>query len=409
MATDVVDLTVTVDPSPDHQSGCYITGSNITGKVLFKHGSKNTSAADYKRITLSFIGKADVYFSLDDSEQDRHYQETDVFCNEQIIVWEKMNELEEISTTCTNVESLSMQQQDEVAQFPFTFSLSSQSGNLPASAECKDGRIRYTIEAKLIRDLDCEIEAAVAYCRLPVSVTVDINRSDLLVPRIIQNDTSVSQGCFGGGSLSIIASLSRSGYCIVNGDQIYVVVKVDSENGRRLNSLSISLLRRVTCYAQGQSSVVTDILATKENTRLPAGGISFSWNPPPIIVQHTDCTLTNCSIIKIHYFVRTSFSGRCISLQNLDMPIIMGNIPYNKDRSKSWESLETTHGSHIMDEYQPSLSPPSGQKYEPPAIPFMPTFSQSSHHSLVHRKDTALDEFYDDYQHDRDEESELLY
>ena len=371
MATDI-DFTVTVDPSSD-QSGYHVTGSDIAGKVTFK--GNNVIPADYKRITVSLIGKADVYFFFSgESDRGRHLKESDVFYHEQMIVWERNGELPK----------------QETSEFPFTFSLMSKSGEntLPVSAECKDGRIRYTVEAKLIRrEVDREIEAAVAYSRVPVSVTVDINRPDLLVQRAIQNDTAVSQGCFGGGTLSLTSSLSRSGYCIGN-DKIYVVVKVDSENANRLNSLSVSLLKCVTSYAQGQSSVTTDILTTQVNNRLPAGGVSFSWNAPPLSVQQTDCTLTNCSIIRIHYFIRTSFSGRCINSQNLDLPIIIGNIPYH-DKNTS-ESLETTHGSG----YQPSLAP-FGQQYEPPAIPFMSASSQSQHSGII-RKDTAIDAFYDD-------------
>lgn len=353
----MADLTVTVHPSTDPSAhGCYLIGSDITGDVIYKGSTGGKHR--YKRITVSLVGKVDVYFFLPgESDTVRHFRESDVFYQAQMILWE--------------ADSTSGSLPAGENKFPFSFPLVLRAANkhLPASVESKDGRIRYTVEAKLIRDVENEIEAAVAYSRIPVKGIVEINRSDLLVPRAVQNERVVSQCCFSGGMLSVIASTPRSGYC-VGKDGINVTVKVESDNAKKLNSITVSLIKKTACYAQGQPSISTDVLATKVNNRLPRGGVSFSWNVPAIEVPETDCTLTNCSIMHITYSIRTSFTGRCMNQQNLNLPLILGNVPLRK------ESLEATC-HYEFDSYRPSLTA-SVSHYEPPPIPFMTSSTTQS-------------------------------
>ena len=383
-----VDLSFEVKLNPSfNQEGSYPVGSEVSGEVIFSTSTHETS---YKRITVSLIGKAEVYFFLPtNSETNRHFRETDVFFQAESVVWERGRENPSLPIG--------------ISTYPFKFTLAPEEGKtlLPASVECKEGRIKYTIEAKLIREMENEIEASVARVKIPVTGRVDINRSDLLIPRAIQNEIAVSSGCFNGGTVSLIVSLLRSGYC-VGQDKIKVVVKVESDNGKKLRSLCVSLVKRVFCYAQGQPSVTNTALVTNTNHRLPRGGVSFTWNVPAIPVPFTDCTLTNCSIIRVTYFLHATFTGRCMETQDLELPIILGNVPYRGD---SMESFETTQGSSTG-EYRPSLSSLTHPYYQPPVIPLLTTSSVSTRQSKVKEgsleRDTYEedDEGYEDVRHD---------
>ena len=369
MATNF-ELTVTVKPSTD-PSGCHLIGSDITGEVIYAANEEQTA---FKRITVSLTGKASVYFFQEESN--RHYSDTDVFHTAHLTIWEN--------------SSGSLALSNGISKFPFKFSLISPADkSLPASVECKNGRIRYTIEAKLVRNVENEIEAAAVQSKVPVAAIVDINRSDLLVPRAIQNDSAVNQCCFSGGVISVIASLPRSGYCISK-DKINTVVKVESENAKKLTSITVSLMKKTTCYAKGQASNTIDTLAIQENTRLPRAGVSFSWNVPPIKVPETDCTLTNCTIVYIVYFIRTFFTGRCMTQQNLDLPLVLGNVTL---REEGLDSFEVTQGS--LYGYRPSLSPSICQ-YEPPPIPFMDESHSQQMNSMMEEEEVVYEEVHQD-------------
>ena len=317
----------------------YTVNSDVEGDVQI---TIEVAQNYYKKIIVALTGKAEVYFFHQGGERIRHFQQSVCFIQLYQVLWER-------DSTSSNVLPKG------VHSFPFQFTLE---GLLPSSTETKDSRIRYTVEAKLIRGMDSEIEAAVAQVHIPVSNIVDINRPDLLVPRSIQKDLTVS-GCLcaSGGTISVTATVSRSGYC-VGKDSIPVSIEIDNLTNRSLSTLSVELVKRDICHANGQPSLALTILGSQLNAHLPGAGISFSWNAPPIAVPDTNPTLTNCDIIQIRYFIRVSFKTKYSNPQELIIPLILGNVPFNEGEG------QVTVEQH----YAPSLSS-SAHNYEPPPIP----------------------------------------
>lgn len=323
----------------------YTVHTDIEGDVGI---SIDAPQGHYKKIIISLVGKAEVYFFHQAGENIRHFQQSDSFLQLHQVLWER-------DATSSNVLPKGAH------SFPFRFTLedycSTTSTGIPSSIEGKDGRVRYMMEAKLVRGLDSEIEAAVTQVRIPVVNVVGINRPDLLAPRSVQKDLTITGLlCVSGGTISITATVSRSGYC-VGSDSIPVSVEIDNSTSRSLSALSVELVRRDICRANGQPSLILTILGSQVNTHLPGAGISFSWNAPPITVPETDTTLTNCGIIQIHYYIRVSFKTKYSTPQELVIPVILGNVPF--------EGGEGGEG-HYM--YTPSLSS-TAHNYEPPPIP----------------------------------------
>ena len=351
----------------------YEIGSDVTGEVLFRANGNETR---YKKITVSLSGKADVYFFIPDgSENNRHFRESDTFLQIHHVLWERND--------CSLEDSLPA----GVNCYPFSFTLApTNEKQLPSSIECKEGRIRYTIEAKLIRGSESEIEASVAYSRIPVFTVIEINRSDLLSPRAVEKEGAVRCSCFGQGIVSVTASLPRTGYSMTK-DKIPVDIAVESENGPGLSLISVSLMKHIVCYAEGQASITENVIATETNSRLPRGGVSYSWNVPPIALPETECTLTNCDIINLNYYIRVSFSGTCMDSQNIDIPIIVGNTPF---REESATCLQPTNRG----EYTPTLSPTSHQ-YHPPAIPSPSTGNVSEYERDKENKKDDYERHFD--------------
>lgn len=342
----------------------YTPGSDVEGHAtLHIEGSQ----LYYRRVTVTIIGRVEVYFTVLSGSEMRHYQESETFFKRSLVVWG------DGTTTSELTEGRYV--------FPFSFCLESDSP-LPSSLDTRDGRIKYTIEAKLIRmgRTDAEIEAAATYTRINVRDNVNINRSDLLAPRSAQKECTAGFLCIGRGPITVTATLLRSGYCIVV-DQIPVQVVVEPGLGQQLQSVGVSLIQRVTCYAQHQPSVLHRTMTQVTNVQMPRKGVSFTWNAPPLEVSDfLELTLTNCSLVQLGYFIRIEYTSRCIDKQVIDIPVIIGNVPLstttsNRDGTYTGTSTQASSG------YQPTLSLSDGTVgYHPPAIPTETAVSPEADH-----------------------------
>ena len=321
----------------------YTPGSEVKGDIRL---NLTVVQPHYKRITVSLIGKAEVYFALPVGSNYRHFRESDTLIRLQTIAWETDRNLGKQLSTGQHT-------------FPFSIILPS-NDRIPSSLEARDGKIRYTLEAKLIRGIDKEIEVAVAYTRISVQNRVDINRSDLLVPRSAQKESTAGCFCIGKGLLSVTATIPRSGYCF-GIDTIPVKVQVEPGLRQQVDSITVSLIQRVQCYTQEQLSVSHNVISMETNIQMPRKGVSFTWNTPPLFIPNTvDLTLTNCDIVRLGYFIRVEFTSKCMDTQHVDIPVIIGNVPFTgRDNDTDTKGI-----------YIPTLLPvEQDSHYRPPAIP----------------------------------------
>ena len=317
----------------------YTTGSEVDGEVVF---NLESSQNDYKRIVVILEGKADVFFThTSNSNAVNHYRETETFVKLTLILWDKTSrQLERGQVT-----------------FPFSFQLTN-NGSLPSSLDSKDGRIRYTLIAKLIKEN--YIEACSVQAHINVRANVDINRPDLQKPRSASKEITAGCLCVGRDLINVTASIPRSGYCIVV-DSIPIEVNVEPGVNQQLSSISASLIQRISCYAQGQPSTFNQVIAVETNYEMPKKGVAFTWNVPPLeIPDRAELTMSNCSLVQIKYFIRVEYRGRFMDTQHLDIPVIIGNVPLaSSGRSNNGQ----------LPQYLPTLTPFDEQGYQPPIIP----------------------------------------
>lgn len=321
----------------------YTPGSEIKGEIWL---NLTVVQPHYKRITVTLIGKADVYFTVPVGNNYRQFRDSDTLIRLQTIAWETDRNLGRQLSTGQHV-------------FPFSFILPSNE-RIPSSLEARDGKIRYTIEAKLIRGIDKEIEVAATYARILVQNRVDVNRSDLLAPRSVQKESTAGCFCIGRGLLSVTATIPRSGYCF-GIDTIPVKVQVEPGLRQQVDSITVSLIQRVQCYTQEQLSVSHSVVSMETNVQMPRTGVSFTWNAPPLFIPNTaDLTLTNCDIVRLGYFIRVEFTSKCMDAQHIDIPVIIGNVPFTG----------RDNGIETKGVYVPTLLPvEQDSRYQPPVIP----------------------------------------
>lgn len=322
----------------NYRNSFYTTGSAINGEVIFNLVSSHN---DYKKIVVIFEGRSEVYFTLSSSNNVNHYRETESFLKHQVLLWERKNkELQPGSNL-----------------FQFSFQLSD-NASIPSSLESRDGKIKYVLTAKLIRGTDNDIEASSVHKRINIQTNVDINRPDLQSPRSASKEATA--GCFGIGRdlINITATIPRSGYCIMV-DSIPIEVKVEPGARQQVQSLSACLIQRITCYAQGQPSVMHRVVSAESNFKIPRNGVQFTWSVPPLsLPDSAELTITNCSLVQMRYFVRVEYTANCMDRQHLDIPVIVGNVPLSTRRTNN-----ESGGNYL-----PSLSS-NDEGYHPPPIP----------------------------------------
>ena len=354
--TEGVELSISLSQQP--QGVLYTPASEIAGEVLLsiREGSQ---AQQYKRVTVAVLGKVDVYFSLSQSgggSDGRHFRESETFFKKVITLWEDGQSSTSISANGQYI-------------FPFSLSLQSETESatsLPSSLDCRDAKIRYNIEAKLIRNDSSEIESASCFKRIEIQTNIDINRAELLSPRSAQKE--IVAGCISRDSVTVTATIARTGFCRV-ADEIPVQVVVEPGSRTQLQYISTALIQRITCYAQGQPSVLERLVHSNANTQMPRKGISFTWNTPRLAIpDQLELSFDNFSFVHIGYFIRVEFGAKCIKPQWIDLPIVIGNVPLsgaNSSRLSSMEVSRTTSGGG----YRPVSGVIGGTGYTPPVVP----------------------------------------
>lgn len=360
MQGEGVDLSVSLSRSPS-SSAAYTSGSEVTGEVTLIIGSEGrlSEGGKYKRVTVSVLGKVDVYFSTTQGggggggSEARHFTESEVFFKRTIVLWEEGQN----STALNEGRYI----------FPFSLPLQPDSSpSLPSSLDSRDAKIKYNIEAKLIRsgvNGGNEIESSASLKRIEIQNNVDINRSDFLSPRSAQKE--ILSGCIGRGAITVTATVPRTGYCRVV-DQIPVQVLIEPGRSVQLQYVSARLVQRISCHAQGQMSVLERLVSSFTNTHTPRKGVSFTWNVPHLVVpDQLELTMDGFSFVQIRYFVRVEYGAKCSKAQFIDLPVVIGNIPLSSANSSRVASLELSRTTSGGGGYQPAAA----TGYTPPVVP----------------------------------------
>ena len=339
------NLRLHVAPPSSPFSG-YPVGSDVRGTVTVV---SDEPIADCKRIEVSLTAKASVYFFIVRSQNQpvRHYSDSETYLDVRKILWARENAESRGSLTADVHGSI----------FTFSFSLRSQERrSLPPSIETRDGNIRYTIEAKLIKDGD--IQAEVQTERIRVNSRVNINRPDLKAPRASQTEGEVGCFCFSGGMVSLTAKVPRTGYCIGK-DSIPVSIQLENNSRQSVEHITATIVKHLVCSAQSRQSEVTRYIASVTSSPIHSRKVVV-WNPTTLEIPETEPSLANSNLIKVSYFLRVAASHPCSAeAQQVSIPLVLGNVPLSEDGTSSQIS-EVSIGD------EPPLPAVVHQYYPPP-------------------------------------------
>ena len=331
--------------------GVYFPGMTVKGTIQVV----NDEPANIKAIDVEVVGQAHVQWR--ESKRNcptENYISHESYLNGDTRVWDKETSAGGGYFPVCN------------RQFPFSIQLGS---NLPTTYEDSVGYIKYTIEARVVRD-DPKMCDAVCASNIKVIDPVKINRPDLLQPKSMEVQKTLDSFCCTSGPIVITARIPRTGYCIQL-DSIAVEVSVENGSSQKIQKIIASIHKLVTYTAQGQDCCdIHKVVSVGSQPIQPHDTVI--WQPPPIVIPNTPATLTNCSILQINYILRVKAAVTwAINASNviptIDIPIVLGNVPL--------ESGQQSGGPLLQQELEPP--PPEATSYyqqpQPPmSIPSTP-------------------------------------
>ena len=286
--------------------------SEIVGSVFIV---TEEAKQDYSSIEVTLKGYADVQWtesSSSDNQRSNTYHSHEDYVSQVAIVWDK--------ETAPNREL-----SPGTYEFPFSLKLQTSGRPLPPSFEGTYGRIRYEIEATIIKASSLKRNQRIT-AQVTLAPAVDFNDvPDVKLPKMLQVDKTLCCLCCASGPISLTARVPRTGFCVLQ-DTLSFEADIENGSNRRIKQLVAQLQRQVIYSAMGHHQYDISILAEVCSDPIEAGSI-LSWKPPPLHVSATELTIACCSIIEVKYFlvIQASISGAIDP--HVDFDLFLGNVP----------------------------------------------------------------------------------
>ena len=284
----------------------YLPGMIITGTVF----AVNDEPKNYKAINVKIAGFAHVQWTESRGRTTEIYKSHEDYITTFVNVWDK--------------DTSAGGGQFPVGSYQFPFSLPLIGNNIPASYEGSVGRIRYTIEARVVkdgllkRDIVCE-------SIIKVENIVKINRPNLLQPQTMEIQKTLCCLCCASGPIVITTSIPRTGYC-VGLDSIPMEISVENGSSQQVRQIIVSIHKLVNYTAQGNCRIDRRTLATIASEPIRAHN-TIIWQPSPLAIPDTPATLTNCGILQVTYYLQIKATISWAINPSIKIPIFLGNVP----------------------------------------------------------------------------------
>ena len=285
---------------PPHK--VYFPGMIITGTVI----AVNDKPKNYQAIKVKIVGYAHVCFV----ERHRPYSSREDYITTFVNVWDK--------------DASAEGGQFPVGSYQFPFSLSLIGNNLPASYEGSVGQIKYTIEARVVKDSLLKRDI-VRESTIKVENMVKINHPNLLQPRSVVMRRTLCCLCCASGPIVITTCIPRRGYC-VGQDSIPMEISVENGSSQQIRQIIVSIHKLVKYTAQGNCRSYHHILTNIASDPICAHN-TIIWQPTPLAIPDTHATLKNCGILQVTYYLQVQAAISWAINPTIKIPIFLGNVP----------------------------------------------------------------------------------
>ena len=280
----------------------YFPCMNVTGTVF----AVNDEPKNYKAIKVKIAGFAQVCLTQNHGTYTSREDYITTFVN----VWDK-----DISAGGG---------QFPIGSYQFPFSLSLIGNNLPASYEGSLGQIKYTIEARVVKDglLKRDI---VCKSTIKVENVVKINHPNLLQPQSTEMQKTLYRLCCASGPIVITTCIPRTGYC-VGQDSIPMEISVENGSSQQIRQIIATIHKLVKYTAQGHCRSDHHILANIASEPIHAHN-RIIWQPTPLPIPDTPATSKNCGILQVTYYLQVQAAILWARNPSIMIPIFLGNVP----------------------------------------------------------------------------------
>ena len=289
--------------------GVYFPGMMVTGTVT----AETDVPKDYKQIKVQLVGRADVHWSEVQSSGNStyvvHYESDEQYLNCFAILWDKHN---------------AGGSAFPVGIYRFNFSLQLAAPKLPASYEGTVGQIRYTVEARVVKQGLLKSDTT-AKAIIPVANLVTISSPQLMSPVSMEVQKTLCCLCCTSGPIVMNVRIPRTGFCIKN-DSIPIEVSVENGSSREIRQVTASIHKQVLYTARGRHRHDLNDINTIRSELITSHN-SIIWRPNPLTIPETSPTLTSCAIIQVNYFLSVTAVISLAINPHIKIPITLGNVP----------------------------------------------------------------------------------
>ena len=332
--------------------GVYFPGMMVTGMVT----AETDVPKDYKQIKVQLVGRADVHWSESrGSGNDRrtvHYTSDEQYLDCFAVLWDK-----------DNAGGIAF----PVGIYHFNFSLQLAAPKLPASYQGIYGQIRYTVEARVVKEGLLKRDTT-AKAVIPLVNTVTINSPQLMSPVSMEVQKTLCCWCCASGPIVMNARIPRTGFCIKY-DSIPIEVSVENGSSREIRHVTASIHKQVIYTAEGSERQDSDNITTIGSEPITPHN-SIVWRPNPLTIPETSPTLTSCAIIQVNYFLRVTAAISWAINPHINIPITLGNVPLSGQLQSAPHVLQSNpppqstapmpYPPQPLEPYPPPYEPPSG-------------------------------------------------
>uniref|UniRef100_A0A8C1XFE4 Thioredoxin-interacting protein n=1 Tax=Cyprinus carpio TaxID=7962 RepID=A0A8C1XFE4_CYPCA len=305
----------------DPNKSAYSGGDKVAGQVIVEVAE----VVQVSAVKLLGIGCARV-----------EYNKGKMHCRDEIeyLKYEDVLHLDHQPTVDAN-DSITLRPGNRY-KFMFGFELP-QAGCLVSSYVGKFGSVRYYVKAVIEKS-----GHQYAECKryFEVEEPIDINTQELMSPVTGAKQKKVTCMFIPDGSVSVAARIGRKGYC--EGENICINAQFENSCSRIVVPKAAIIAKHIY-RANGRTKEFHEKLTSVRGDHI-ISGMCDVWQGRVLRVPKLKPTILGCDIIHVDYCLRIYLHIPGSEKLILDLPLVIGTIPYNGMNSRT-SSMSSQDGS----------------------------------------------------------------